>query len=137
MLGHREGSRYRHTRWYDLALAPAGGEPLAPGAAFKMSNGPLDYENWDVLAVIYADGTYAGNRELIQSIMQSRQIVSEEIEKATSILSARADAQAAIESWFQETRKHPMRPRPTRANLASRVPGAIGTIMAEISVLAL
>ncbi len=84
-----------------------------------MSNGPLDYENWDVLAVIYADGTYAGNRELIQAIMQSRQIVSEEIEKATSILSARADAQAAIESWFQG--KHPMRPRPTRANLASRV----------------
>jgi hypothetical protein len=137
VVGHRVGYRYSQTRSWDAASGPEA-EPLASGAVRDISNGALDWENWDVLAVIYADGYVAGSPEVIQSLIEGHQIVARQLEKAIGILNTEPDVTAAVESWFAESRRLNGTNRRSRRFPGGAIltPGPIfmGPVMAQLSV---
>jgi hypothetical protein len=99
----------RRNQW-DLLLQPnAEASPLEPGATRVFDPASISGENqhpeaWKPLAVVYADGTYAGDADIIQSILDDRRTVALQIQKGLDILSAGGNVQPEVDRWFEETR---------------------------------
>ena len=95
VVAHSNGNRYNSWKSWDATLNVDAG-PLAPGAARDITQGPPDWENWDILAVVYADGNFAGSRAVVQSILQNHTLIATELELAIHILNSEPDRSAAI-----------------------------------------
>jgi hypothetical protein len=137
VVGHLVGTRYSQTRSWDAATGPQA-ELLAPGGVRDISNAALDWENWDVLAVIYADGYVAGSPDMIQSLIDAHQIVAHQLEKAIDVLNTDPDPQAAMEKLLEESRRRrpaTRRPRTVQAGATLALgPIFMAPMMAQTSV---
>jgi hypothetical protein len=99
----------RRTHWDLLLQSNAAVTPLEPGATRVFNPASFAGENehpeaWRPLAVIYADGTYAGDDTLIQSILDDRRTVAVQVQKGLDILTPGGDVAPEVDRWFQETR---------------------------------
>jgi hypothetical protein len=120
------------TRW-DIVLQPS--SELFPAGATRSigglaQEGPSNPNDWKVFAVLYADGTFWGDVELLKGELEDREAITRQIAKAREILAANVNPVAAIESWLVETRKSRLR----GTSKALRTSGRVLPIMAELIV---
>ncbi|HEY3835593.1 MAG TPA: hypothetical protein VGL72_03440 [Bryobacteraceae bacterium] len=121
VVAHSNGNRYDSWKTWDAAncLEVA---PLQHGDARDITLGPPDWESWDILAVVYADGNVAGSREVIQAVMQGHAMIASELEVAIHILNSDPDPATAIDTWFDQLRK----PSASSETVRRRAPGSLG-----------